>query len=150
MLSRQRISRSQLPHEDGGRSSERRAGTRATTTFRKLPSASAGASVKTAAAAFIGYSPVEASKDDAVRAQTFVVIGPVADDDRDELHGAPGRDGLPGRVRVDPVALAVGAGQRLHRHLRRAGRGSAGVQPDAVRGARLIRGIGRVRRQRRR
>ncbi len=73
MLSRHRISRSQLPQEDGGRRSERRAGTRATTTFRKLPSASAGASVKTAAAAFTDYSPVDASKEDAVRAQTFVV-----------------------------------------------------------------------------
>ena len=43
MLSRQRISVPQLPQEDGGRRSDCRAGTRATTTFRKLPSASAGA-----------------------------------------------------------------------------------------------------------
>ena len=76
MLSRHRISRSQLPQDDGGRSRERRAGTRATTTFRKLPSASAGASVNTAAAAFTSYSPVEASKDDAVRAQTLAVLAP--------------------------------------------------------------------------
>jgi hypothetical protein len=52
MLSRHRISVSQLPHDDGGRRIERRAGTRATTTFRKLPSASAGARTKAAAATF--------------------------------------------------------------------------------------------------
>ena len=75
MLSRQRISCWQLPHDEGGRSNDLRAGTRAATTFRKLPSASAGASTKTAAT-FTGYSPVEASNDDAVRAQTFVVSVP--------------------------------------------------------------------------
>ena len=53
MLSRQRISVAQVPHDDGGRRIDRRAGTRATTTFRKLPSASAGARTKAAAAAFM-------------------------------------------------------------------------------------------------
>ena len=75
MLSRQRISCSQLPQDEGGRSNDRRAGTRAATTFRKLPRASAGARTKTAAA-FMPYSPVEASNDDAVRAQTLVVLDP--------------------------------------------------------------------------
>ncbi len=77
MLSRHRISRSQLPQDDGGRTSERRAGSRAATTFTKLPSASAGARTKTAAAAFTPpYSPVDASNDDAVRAQTLLVSSP--------------------------------------------------------------------------
>ena len=53
MLSRQRISVAHDPHEDGGRRIDRRAGTRATTTLRKLPSASAGARTKAAAAAFM-------------------------------------------------------------------------------------------------
>jgi hypothetical protein len=53
MLSRQRISVEQLPHEEGGRRIDRRAGTRATTTLRKLPSARAGARTKAAAAAFM-------------------------------------------------------------------------------------------------
>jgi len=52
MLSRQRISRSQLAQEDGGRRSDLRAGTRAATTFKKLPRASAGARTKAAAATF--------------------------------------------------------------------------------------------------
>ncbi len=76
MLSRQRISLSQLPQDEGGLRSDRPAGTRAATTFRKLPSASDGARTKTAAAAFTAYSPVEASNDDAVRAQTLVVSAP--------------------------------------------------------------------------
>lgn len=75
MLSRQRISLSQLPQDEGGLRSDRPAGTRAATTFRKLPSASDGARTKTAAA-FTAYSPVEASNDDAVRAQTLVVSAP--------------------------------------------------------------------------
>ena len=41
---------------------------------------------------------------------------------------AAGPDGLPRDVRVDPVALPVRARQRLHRHLRRAGRRSAGAR----------------------
>jgi hypothetical protein len=49
MLSRQRISVAHVAHEDGGLTSDRRAGTRATTTFKKLPRASAGASAKAAA-----------------------------------------------------------------------------------------------------
>ncbi len=78
MLSRQRISLSQLPQDEGGLRSDRPAGTRAATTFRKLPSASAGANTKTAAAFTISehHSPVEASNDDAVRAQTLVASAP--------------------------------------------------------------------------
>jgi hypothetical protein len=70
MLSRQRISVPQLPQEEGGRKSERRAGTRTATTLRKLPSASAGARTRAVAATLIPYWPVDSSKAEAVRAQT--------------------------------------------------------------------------------
>ena len=49
MLSYQAISVPQLMHADGGRTTDRRSGTRAATTFRKLPIASAGANAKAAA-----------------------------------------------------------------------------------------------------
>src|ERR1043166_4385563 len=49
-LSYQRISCAHDMHADGGRTIDRRSGTRAATTFRKLPSASPGATTKAARA----------------------------------------------------------------------------------------------------
>ena len=56
MLSRHRISVPQLPHDEGGRTNDRCSGTRATTTLRKLPSASAGAKTTSATPAVIDVS----------------------------------------------------------------------------------------------
>src|SRR5262245_40907237 len=56
-LSYQAIGVSQLMHAEPGETSDRRSGTRAATTFRKLPTARPGQNAIAAIAAVIGLSP---------------------------------------------------------------------------------------------
>src|SRR5262245_5705699 len=61
MLSRQPTSWPHDMHADGGLTIERRIGTRATTTLRKLPRASPGASANAASASVTSYAPAPGS-----------------------------------------------------------------------------------------
>src|SRR6187402_671545 len=72
---------------EGGRTIERRSGTRAATTFRKLPSARAGAKTKAAATAFT--LAVSAEGRGALAAEHLGIAG-----DREDgfVAGHPGRD----------------------------------------------------------
>src|ERR1051325_11637607 len=98
-LSYHAISVSQLMHADGGRTIERRSGTRAATTFRKLPSARPGAR-KTAANATSTQllSAADAS------ALTRIVAGRIGRGVRDDRPGHAERNRHEGpRARIDRV-----------------------------------------------
>src|SRR5205823_7271938 len=69
---------SAVPHDmqaEPGRTTERRSGTRAATTFRKLPRAKPGTSETAATATFISEGPTVPEFDDVVQSEPLFGIG---------------------------------------------------------------------------
>src|SRR3989441_2665034 len=133
-LSSRRISWPQDMQADGGRTIERRSGTRAATTFRKLPSASPGA--KTTAASAKSTVPLSAAHVPELRDWTHRCCSLAARylrKLRERVHG-----GIPGHSHGDEGEAVERRGRRLTENDRRAVKrpidGGSRADIDDVRG----------------